>query len=238
MFDLSKALLESLPPLFPAAKPKAVQRGIAARLREDAIVEKLRRMEAESGRPVTLCEFCREAGMSTATVQRRFGGWRGLRERAGLSPVTSQAGRGQVHSRDDLMAKLRELESPTGRKLTEREFCELVGVSTSTIERHCGGWRQLRAAAGLLHRSRRWKDVPLIQLDINLHRVALELGHFPTREEIDLHSRYSAAMHLKRWGSMEGLRAHYEWFVKWLAKRIVSLKQEGLPVPEIFDTTE
>lgn len=189
------------------------------------------RMNQTSNGRVTLSEFCREAGISESFVQRRFGGWRALREHCGLPPVQDRRGRGQVHSRGALIDKLRDLErDEDSRPLTEREFCQRAKVSTSTIERHCGSWRALRAAADRPKRPRRHREIRQLHLTWELYRMAKRLGHFPSMQEIDEHSVYGSAVYLNRWRSPQAIRAHYDDFMDWLNKKLPELRAEGYKV--------
>jgi AcrR family transcriptional regulator len=193
--------------------------------RRRRLLERLVELERESPGRVSLSEFCRAAGVSETLVQRRFGGWRRLRAAAGLPAVRDLRGRGQVHSREALIASLKKLAQ--GRPLTEREFCAKVGVSTTTIERHCGSWRALRAMAGMRKSPRRHRDIGSLEISLDLHRVIRTVGRFPTMQEIDQHGVYGSAVHLKRGGSPEAMRQSHERFVVWLHGRMAELEAEG-----------
>ena len=168
--DLDQMLRNSVMPHWADIMPKPLKKVLALEMRRPELLELLRKMDAESGGRVTLFEYCRAAKVSAATLQRKFGGWRAFRVEAGLSPVTKLEGRGSVHSREALVAKLRELLSAGEPRLTEREFCRRAGVSTSTIERLCVSWRQLRAEAAVAE----WRPTEAASVEAGATTAACE----------------------------------------------------------------
>jgi hypothetical protein len=186
---------------------------------EADVLELVRRLDAETNGQITFAEFCRIAPVSRSTVTRWFGSWLGLRQRAGLPP-SRRTGSIPFFSRPLLVEKLRQLPA-MGRQLTEREFCQLAGVSTATIEHYCGGWRQLVAEASPAPTPAPPKartalplgpPVRLIDLCLDLHRLVCLLARFPTLDEIDEQGRFPAATHLQAFGTHAAMEQHYERF--------------------------
>jgi len=206
-----------------------------ADIEPDAIVAALKERAAHGGAELTLDEFCRETGVSGATIQRKFGGWRKLRQLAGL-PVRGSSVGGAIHSRAELAKKLYEAVHLMGTRISEREFCQWAGVSTGTIERLWGSWEALREGAGLFvrrHRPRRRCSLPLTpDLWQSLEDVIQKLGRWPTAEELAAHSRFPLQAFLRRAGTMAELKESHDYHVRRMA-RVAELRRLGELPPDV-----
>jgi hypothetical protein len=97
---------------------------------------------------------------------------------------------------DEAVARLRELAQSRGEGVTRRELCQALGIDATTLMRHCGCWRDLRAAAGLQRPcARRPPDVSDDTLIEEYRRIVKQLGRPPREAEFDRLSstiRYSS----------------------------------------------
>jgi hypothetical protein len=185
---------------------------------DDEVLDRVRELVAQHGDHLTLNAFCRATGMGATTIQSRYGGWLALRALAGLEVRKSALVRGRVHSADELVAKLHAAANQFGPHIKLMQFCGFAGVSSTTIERYCGGWRQLRTLAGLKSTARRRKDLSELDLLFELHRVAVKLRRFPTVQELDRQGRFAYVTYHARFQSLDALRRRYEGFVRRLAE--------------------
>ena len=223
--QLPAALLDQLPHGLGVVVPEVGSPKRAARERE--LLERVRQLDAEREGRLTLLDFCRITGVSESTIHRWFGGWNGLRARAGLARPR-RIGCGASYSAQTLIEKLRALQA-TGRRLNEREFCEQARVSPSTIQRYCGGWRHLCAAAGMKPPPPPGPSFRMIDLCLDLHGLVCLLCRFPTLEDIDQHARYPAEVHLRAFGSYEAMCQQYEQFGEWMRNLLADQPDEDLP---------
>lgn len=178
---------------------------------DDSLIEELRRVGAVVTSPVlTRAEYDRHALASSDTVCRRFGGWGGALERAGLGdryggPAISQRMReqpGRTASTDDVIAELQRIASVVGRTTITRSDLNRYGeLSERTVLSRFGTWKAALQAAGLqLSRmGRRYTESDYFE---NLLTVWTHHGRPPTYAEMDLPpSRITNGAYASRFGT-------------------------------------
>jgi len=178
----------------------------------DDVLARLRTLDRRYPDALTMDRFCRETGIGSTTIQRRFGGWLALRTLAGLQRRKSHLVNGRVHSQEELLVRLRIAVKHFGKFITQQEFCQWAEVSPNTLHTYCGSWRKLRAALGLPERRLRQRLYADVELFEELSRLIRQLGRWPSSEEINRHGRFSYATYAERFGGMRGLRRSLERF--------------------------
>lgn len=123
----------------------------------DAQLIKILRDAAERlRRPPERADFVHATGRSPHynTFKRRFGGWRGALQAAGLPDPAGERRRfvGRHWGDADLLAALRREAARLGRPPTTRDFrlASAKTPSATTVVKRFGGWWNALAAAGLL----------------------------------------------------------------------------------------
>jgi hypothetical protein len=205
---------------------------VPQRYTDDELIQLVKDWDARLPGALTLDEFCRRTEVGSTTIQRRFGGWLGLRQRAGLQRRKSHLVNGRVHTREEFVEKLQQAVDEFGTYITQHEFCVWMGIAPNTINSYWGNWRKLRAAAGLPERKRQqaqYNDEDLMQ---ELARLRRTLGHWPTSEEINLHGRFSYASYAARWGAMYRVKDAY---IRRVERIIEIAKQRKLKSVEGLD---
>lgn len=108
--------------------------------------------------------------------------------------------------RDSVVAMLRKLVRSRGEGVTRNEFAAHVGVHYMTLEKHCGPWKELRAAAGLKRpcatRPQTVSDQFLID---EFRRITRQLGRPPRPFEFNQASTVRYATLITRFGTAEAL---------------------------------
>jgi hypothetical protein len=120
------------------------------------LLEILRDTARRLGRTPERSDFLRATAGSPHynTFKRRFGGWRGALEAAGLADPAGDRRRfvGRHWTDRELLAALSREAARLGRPPTSRDFrlASADAPSATTIIKRFGGWRHALAAAGLL----------------------------------------------------------------------------------------
>lgn len=187
-----------LPP--PAGKPRTYHDG--------DVIAALRQLAAEAGPDVSLAMLHQRTGITSGTIQRRFGGWTKLCERAGVRP----RGRRRQHSPQSILQALTRLVEAGHNRITQPDFARLTGISMTAILYHWGRWSALRQAAGLPRHEvpppRHSDDDLLAEFD----RVTRKLGRAPSDNDFDAESCYNMATLRARFGrKAEILKRWQQW---------------------------
>jgi AcrR family transcriptional regulator len=120
---------------------------------QDDLTRALREVVGRLGEGVTLDQFVRESGISSAPVVRLFGGWSGLRAAVGLS-ARGQKPTPAVWTHEQLQQKLIEAVGVYGEGLTLEQFVQSAGISPGPIYHLFGSWPALQESVGLRARRR------------------------------------------------------------------------------------
>lgn len=192
---------------------------------DEALLDELRRIAASlpAGEPLTKTAYKRYAPkVAENTVSRRFGGWKGALEKAGLShlyggqPVSQKMREQSARdlSKEELIAELRRVHALVGRPyLTTEDFNQHSVTSTVAIRSRFGSFHGALEAAGIPespHRPRRFTDAQCFE---NLASVWAHFARAPHyREMFDPPSTIQGKTYVKRWGTWrKTLMAFVEW---------------------------
>ncbi len=163
---------------------RRTRRGDGEHERRACLVGELQELTAEQGPDLTLRQFCRATGRPASHVYRDFDAWADLRAAAGLSPQISRRA-SRTHTRESLIAALRQAVSQQGPALSRVQFSRLTGISPHPILRVFGSWRALREAAGYTAHPRSGMPATYtrVQLEDLLRRLVAEQGPHITLHE-------------------------------------------------------
>lgn len=165
----------------------------------DELLDALRHLEKSFGR-VKLVQFCREMGVSTSTIWRRFGSWNAMRLAAGLAEA-KRGGRGRFYTAKRIVEALYDAVDRHGPGVTLMRFLRETGISTTTIERHCGGWSRLREQVGLKPNLRgRQSNISDQDLWDDVVRVSNLIRRPMTWRDLHAHGRYGRCTYQRRLG--------------------------------------
>lgn len=131
-----------------------------------------------------------------STYRDHFGSWRNALEQAGFEvPEQYQA----PIDDDDLLAELRRLADQLGHPPSHDEMDTAGMYSPRTYQRRFDEWDDALAAAGLES-----SGLTREKLVAELRRLADELGHEPTTDDMNTHGKHSPG-------------TYYEYFDSWTA---------------------
>lgn len=117
---------------------------------EADLIEELRRLADDLGRPPTVTEIEERGEHAHQTYLRRFGSLEAACEAANLDPdEIPDPHRGKKISEDDLLRELRRLADDLGHPPSAREIKERGEHAYQTYRRRFGGLEAAREAAGL-----------------------------------------------------------------------------------------
>jgi hypothetical protein len=177
---------------------------------DDEILAEIRRVAALATEPIlSRAIFDTHAKVSSRSVRRRFGSWRGALERAGLpdrysgAPVTLKMRTSPAKAADDeeLLADLKRVAELTGRSVTQVDVAREGRFAPATYQRRFGSWSKALAAAGLnvAASGRRFTDEDLFE---NLLAVWTHYGRAPKSEEMSRPpSRATSYTYVARYGT-------------------------------------
>lgn len=136
------------------------------------LLEALKTLVATRGESVTLDEFCRQTGISSAPICRLFGGWGAFRHEAGLSRRGKKPSPA-LFNHQQLCEMLIQAALVYGEEITLEQFLQASGISATPIYHLFGSWPALQQAAGLPVRRRRLSNSQLRALHMTRHVDAL-----------------------------------------------------------------
>ncbi|MGB9587379.1 MAG: homing endonuclease associated repeat-containing protein, partial [Armatimonadota bacterium] len=182
------------------------------RYSDEKLLAELCRVTEVVQKPTITCrDFTEHSKIGTATVERRFGGWRAALERAGLGrkrPIVVSDVHTDLWPRkwpdEVLLDEVRRVATLVdGPVLKTTDFTRLAGVSATTVAKRFGGWQAAleRAGVGHLHSGqspRRYSDQELLE---EVRRVAKLVGK-PSlgRKDFTLHSTIPGSALTRRFG--------------------------------------
>lgn len=180
------------------------------RVTTEALLAELRRLHDElGGKPTTT--VVREHGTySCQTYYNRFDSWADALDAAFETVPTAaidgtdtgDGGDTKAHSDEELLDEIRRVadvaDSDGGPSISE--FEEYSDIADSTIHRRFGSWNEGVNQAGFEPNS----AAPVIsdaELTAELQRLRDEVGHPPTKSEMDAQGGYASATYKNRFGS-------------------------------------
>lgn len=176
-----------------------------------SLLNELRRVAAlVPGPKLTLKQFNVHSKVHGSTLQKKFGGWRGALEAAGLKERLDDGSFGKT--REEILRAIQTAaEKLQKNELTRQDFQEHTGISEGPIKRLFGSWKAALAAAGLTQSAlgKRYTDEQCFE---NLLHVWTHYGRPPQHREMNVApSKVGAKAYVRRWGTWRGaLRAFVE----------------------------
>ncbi|AQL44546.1 hypothetical protein BV210_11540 [Halorientalis sp. IM1011] len=138
-----------------------------------------------------------DGSVSPSTVQRRFGSWSEALKMAGFTPTVQFD-----ISQTDLLESFQQLAAKLGRTPTASEMEDLGAYSVKVFQRRFGSWNEAVRVAG--HEPNAIHNIPEPELLAEIDRLADELGHPPSSNEMIEHGEYSItpySTHFDDWES-------------------------------------
>jgi hypothetical protein len=163
---------------------------------DERLVRELRRLDGELDRVPRFEDVAARGAFSPSTYVRRWGSWPEAKAAAGLREATRTSRRIE---RETLVTELRRLSIELERTPTQQDMIDHGEYSQRPYYRAFDSWNDAVEAAGLdvTHRNGYAEDELLAELE----RLADELGHTPTREEMDERGDVSSDAYVRTFGS-------------------------------------
>jgi len=193
---------------------------------DEALLEELRRVAALLDKPkLTIEEFSANGRVHGSTLQKRFGGWRGALQAAGLA---ERADQGNVKkSENEIIAAIKQTADRLGKdKITLREFEAHTGITGGPVRRIFGTWGSALSAAGLQQSAlgKRYTDEECFE---NMLFVWTQYGRPPQHDEMnETPSLVGSKAYVRRWGT-------WRMALKAFVERVNSGGLETSPPPSI-----
>lgn len=173
-----------------------------------SLLNELRRVAAlVPGPKLTIKQFNVHSKVHSSTLQKKFGGWRGALEAAGLRERLDDGSFGKARE-EILRAMQATAEKLQKKELTRQDFVAHTGISEAPIKRLFGSWKAALTAAGLGQSAlgKRYTDEQCFE---NLLAVWTQYGRPPQHDEMNIPpSKVGAKAYVLRWGTWRGaLRA-------------------------------
>lgn len=176
----------------------------------DEIIDDLRAVTEDIGRPPTTREYGDEGRYNVATALYRFGGsWDDVLEAADLSGG-KETTRGRYRMSDEvLLDDLRRVAEDLGHVPDTDDYIEHGGHSIASIVGYFGSYGDAIEEAGLdpddLPTGGKPGRPPIPDGDLlaDLARVAEKVDRTPRRVDYSIHGEYSTPVLMDRWDSIE-----------------------------------
>lgn len=179
------------PPKFAAHK-----RGHQQEISEGDLVEELRRLTQELGKPPGRRDMDNLGEYASSTYSGHFGSWNGALERAGVG--INEEG---TNSEDALLKEICQLEEKLGRPPTSKDMKSGGKHCPKSYAQQFGSWNKALEAAGFdIHST---YDNSREELEKNLRIVADKIGRAPTTNEFQEFGEYGYPCYFSRYGSWE-----------------------------------
>ena len=160
----------------------------------DELKTELRRLTEQLGRPPTRDEMEADGTYSATAYRDEFGSWSNAIRSIGHKPAQE----GRVPD-EDLIEAIRNLANELGRVPTAPEMNEQGAYSQRTCANRFGSWANAVLEAGLEPAGK--QNIPKPELLAEIDRLASELGHAPTVEEMNSEGQYHVATYYDRFES-------------------------------------
>ena len=169
----------------------------------EELLEELRRVAEDLGRPPSIPEMNERGGYSGYTYQDRFGSWKDAIETAGLDPEESPGGgRKKQYSDEELLGDIRTVAEEVQDTPTLQQYMEMGSFSTATIHNRFGSWNEALDEAGL--ESKRYGgEISEEDLIHELNTLADEVEGKPEAEDMDEIGAFHSGTYRERFGSWE-----------------------------------
>ena len=166
-----------------------------------SLLNELRRVAAlVPGPKLTIKQFNTHSKVHGSTLQKKFGGWRGALEAAGLKERLDDGSFGKTRE-EILRAMQATAEKLQKKELTRQDFVAHTGISDGPIRRLFGSRTAALTAAGLTQSAlgKRYTDEQCFE---NLLAVWTQYGRPPQHDEMNLPpSSVGAKAYVRRWGT-------------------------------------
>lgn len=168
---------------------------------DQALLAELRRVAELIGTPkITRAQFTAHAKVHSSTLERRFGGWKGALEAAGLSRRFDSSS--LKKSREELLEAIKATATKLKKDvLTLQEFQSLTGIDGGPVRRVFGSWKGALVAAGLQQSGlgKRYTDEDCFE---NMLSVWTHYGRPPQHDEMNKSpSIVGSKAYVLRWGT-------------------------------------
>ncbi|MFI5395993.1 MAG: homing endonuclease associated repeat-containing protein [Candidatus Binatia bacterium] len=168
---------------------------------DEALLAELRRVAPLIETPkITVGEFTARAKIHGSTLQKRFGGWRGALEAAGLGDRFDDTSLRK--SREEILTAIKATASKLQKDvLTRQEFQAHTGMADGPARRVFGSWKAALAAAGLGQSAlaKRYTDEECFE---NMLSVWTHYGRQPRHHEMNRGpSVVGSKAYVGRWGT-------------------------------------
>jgi hypothetical protein len=166
------------------------------RISEGELLEALRDLAVERGRPPTIADMNEHGPYSHRPYYRTFDSWNAALGAAGFDPNHTNG-----YDESLLIEELRALADEMGHTPAMREMRQHGRYSPDAYITTFGSWTEAWRAAGL--DARDWYPARATERDLleAIQTVAEGLGHVPSREEIIEHGPYSRSPYERAFGS-------------------------------------
>lgn len=160
----------------------------------ETLLADLRRLAAELDQPPTLQQYREHGRHSATTYYNRFGSWQSALEAAGLEsrPPDSEV------AEAELLADLQRIADEFDQRPTAALVNEHGTYWASTYRNHFGSWRNALEQAGFEVPDQYQAPIAEEDLLAELRRLAEELSHPPSPDEMDADGRYSSRTYQRR----------------------------------------
>lgn len=168
---------------------------------DEALLVELRRVAALIETPkITIGQFTALAKVHGSTLQKRFGGWKGALEAAGLSTRFDDGS--FKKSREEILTAITDTANKLQKQvLTRQEFVAHTGITDGPVRREFGSWKSALEAAGLTQSSlgKRYTDEQCFE---NMLSVWTHYGRPPQHDEMnEAPSVVGSKAYIRRWGT-------------------------------------
>lgn len=160
---------------------------------DEELLEDIRRVATELGRPPTYDEMDEKGEYGTTTHASRFGSWSAALEQAGFE---GRSIGGRIPT-EDLIIELREVCQEIGDSPTMEEFDEISEYSPHTYQYRFGSWKEALEEIGC-SLNRGYSRDGLIEF---LNELYEDIGRTPTIKDIMASSGPSVYQFKKHFGS-------------------------------------
>ncbi|MCA9025713.1 MAG: hypothetical protein KDA86_10915 [Planctomycetaceae bacterium] len=128
---------------------KAMIRRFGREERRQRLIDALKELAERLGPDISITQFYRETGINDTNVYLLFENWADLRVQAGLPPRINRRKRFAIHTKEQLLDRVKQAAEKFGEDITVGEFTRETGVTSRPITRLFGTWLKLKEAAGL-----------------------------------------------------------------------------------------
>jgi hypothetical protein len=168
---------------------------------DESLLNELRRVATlVPGPKLSITQFNVHSKVHASTLQKKFGGWSGALEAAGLKERFDDATIGWT--REEILSAMQTTAKKLQKdELTRQEFDAHTGISSGAVRRLFGSWKAALAATALRQSAlgKRYTDEQCFE---NLLAVWTQYGRPPKHREMNLPpSKVSAKAYVRRWGT-------------------------------------